>query len=106
MHFEEDGFVYWQIQNSNPDDTLLIIANYKAPKEKFFDDNSKTFEYKLGDFITNKTVQLNENYTFVSEYIFNGIDYVEEKFDDKINSLYIEKLLPAEFRIFKINKIL
>ena len=106
LHFEEDGFVYWQIQNNNPDDTLLIIANYKAPKEKFFDDNSKTFEYKLGDFITNNTVQLNENYAFVSEYIFNGIDYVEEKFDDKINSLCIEKLLPAEFRIFKINKIL
>ena len=105
LHQDEDGFVYWQIQNNNPEDTIMVVANYHSPQEKFYNEEHNKSEYKSGTTVLNKSINLNDGYVFVSEYIFDGINFVEKKFDENKNSLNFPELLPAEFKIFKVNKI-
>lgn len=104
LHHEDDGFVYWQIQNSNPESTIIAVANYKSPKEKVKKPDEETSEYVVGEPVLNKKIQLNEDCVFVSEYIFDGTDYVEQELEEKTSSMSFEQLAPAEFRFFRVGK--
>lgn len=104
LHCDDDGFVYWQIQNNNPNSTIMVVANYFAPQEKFYNEQEEKSEYKFAAPVKNKSIKLNEDYVFVSEYLFDGINFVEYEFANKVPILGFNQLLPAEFRFFRINK--
>ena len=104
---EDDGFVYWQIQTNDTNNFIIAAANYHSPKEYFPKENNdkKEYECKIGQEVVNKTIKLHEGYVFTSEYKFNGTDYEEEDFDMAQESLVFERLMPAEFRFFRVQKI-
>ena len=103
---DEDGFVVWQIQKEGVKNSLLIVANYNSPTEKFCveqDGNSWT-EVREGCEVFDKTIELSCDYSIVSEYKFDGDEYVEEKFVAATNALSFGKIMPAEFKIFTVIK--
>ncbi len=99
---DDDGFVVWQIQKEGLKNSILVVANYQAPTEKFTDD-SKT-EIREGKEVFDKTIELSCDYSIVSEFRFDGVDYLEEKFVAATNSLSFGKLMPSEFKFFTVIK--
>lgn len=103
---DDDGFVAWQIQKEGVKNSLLVVANYNSPTEKFCieEDGNSWTEVKEGCEVFDKTIELSCDYSIVSEYKFNGEDYEEEKFVMATNSLSFGKIMPAEFKIFTVIK--
>ena len=104
---DDDGFVAWQIQKEGLKNSILVVANYQAPTEKVLKDdgngNSWT-EIVEGREVFDKTIELSCDYSIVSEYRFDGTDYIEEKFVASTNSLSFGKLMPSEFKFFTVIK--
>ena len=103
---DDDGFVAWQIQKEGVKNSLLIIANFNSPTEKFCveEDGNSWTEVKEGCEVFDKTIELSCDYSIVSEFRFDGEDYAEEKFVAATNSLSFGKIMPAEFKIFTVVK--
>lgn len=103
---DEDGFVVWQIQKEGYKNSFLIVANYNSPSEKFnIEENGNSWtELREGHEVFDKTIELSCDYSIVSEYRFNGEDFMEEKFVTATNSLSFGKIMPAEFKIFMVVK--
>ncbi len=99
---DEDGFVVWQIQKEGLKNSILVVGNYNSPTEKFCTDNG--VELREGREVFDKTIELSCDYSIVSEFRFDGSDYVEEKFVAATNSLSFGKLMPAEFKFFTVIK--
>ena len=51
-----------------------------------------------------KNITLPCDYEIVSEYKFNGTDFVEEKLGSALVELTIGKLMPSEYKIYLLNK--
>ena len=103
---DDDGFVTWQIQKEGNKNSLLIVANYNSPSEKFTieEDGNSWTEIREGNEVFDKTIELSCDYSIVSEFRFDGSDYIEEKFVASTNSLSFGKIMPAEFKIFTVIK--
>ncbi len=103
---DEDGFVAWQIQKEGVKNSLLVVANYNSPTEKFCveEDGNSWTEVREGCEVFDKTIELSCDYSIVSEHRFDGQDYNEEKFVVATNSLSFGKIMPAEFKIFTVIK--
>lgn len=103
---DDDGFVAWQIQKEGLKNSILVVANYLAPTEKFETekDGEHIVEIKEGTEVFDKTIELSCDYSIVSEYRFDGVDYIEEKFVTATNSLSFGKLMPSEFKFFTVIK--
>ena len=103
---DDDGFVAWQIQKEGVKNSLLIIANYNSPTEKFcVEENGNSWtEIREGNEVFDKTIELSCDYSIVSEYKFDGEDFNEEKFVMATSSLSFGKIMPAEFIIFSVIK--
>ena len=103
---DDDGFVVWQIQKEGVKTSLLVVANYNSPTEKFcVEENGNSWtEVREGCEVFDKTIELSCDYSIVSEYRFDGEDYSEEKFVMATNSLSFGKIMPAEFKIFTVIK--
>jgi len=103
---DDDGFVVWQIQKEGLKNSILVVANYNSPTEKFTkEENGNSWtEIKEGTEVFDKTIELSCDYSIVSEFRFNGTDYVEEKFVTATNTLTFGKLMPAEFKFFTVLK--
>ena len=103
---DDDGFVVWQIQKQGLKNSILVVANYNAPTEKFQrEENGNSWtEIKEGTEVFDKTIELSCDYSIVSEYRFDGTDYIEEKFVQSTNSLSFGKLMPSEFKFFTVVK--
>ncbi|MBQ7764872.1 hypothetical protein IJ384_05865 [bacterium] len=103
---DDDGFVAWQIQKEGVKTSLLVVANYNSPTEKFcVEENGNSWtEIREGREVFDKTIELSCDYSIVSEYRFDGEDYNEEKFVVATNSLSFGKIMPAEFKIFTVMK--
>ena len=103
---DDDGFVAWQIQKEGVKNSLLIVANYNSPTEKFCveEDGNSWTEIREGCEVFDKTIELSCDYSIVSEFRFDGTDYAEEKFVMATNSLSFGKIMPAEFKIFMVMK--
>ena len=84
--------------------SLPEIANYNSPTEKFCveEDGNSWTEIREGCEVFDKTIELSCDYSIVSEFRFDGTDYVEEKFVSASNSLSFGKIMPAEFKIFTV----
>ena len=103
---DEDGFVVWQIQKEGVKNSILVVANYQLPTEKFrVEENGNSWtETREGREVFDKTIELSCDYSIVSEFRFDGTDYIEEKFVAATNSLSFGKLMPAEFKFFTVIK--
>lgn len=104
---EDDGFVAWLITKETLKNALLIVANYKAPTEKFneTDENGNQITVeKKGEDIFDKSITLPADYTVTCEHQFNGEDF--EKQDCKVedNTLHFDKLYPSQFKIFELQR--
>lgn len=104
---EDDGFVAWLITKETLKNALLIVANYKAPTEKFneTDENGNQITVeKKGEDIFDKSITLPADYTVTCEHQFNGEDF--EKQDCKVedNTLHFDKLYPSQFKIFELQQ--
>ncbi len=101
---DDDGFVVWQIQKEGVKNSILVVANYNSPTEKFcVEENGNSYnEIREGHEVFDKTIQLSCDYSIVSEFRFDGTDYIEEKFVAATNSLSFGKLMPAEFKFFTV----
>ena len=99
---DDDGFVAWQIQKEGIKNSILVIANYNSPTEKFCEDG---VSYpKEGTEVFDKTIELSCDYSIVSEFRFDGVDYIEEKFVAATSSLSFGKIMPGEFKFFTVIK--
>ncbi|MBE7711282.1 MAG: hypothetical protein E7Z92_03985 [Cyanobacteria bacterium SIG31] len=103
---DDDGFVVWQIQKEGVKNSLLVVANYNSPTEKFcIEENGNSWtEVREGCEVFDKTIELSCDYSIVSEFRFDGTDYTEEKFVSASNSLSFGKIMPAEFKFFMVIK--
>lgn len=103
---DDDGFVVWQIQKEGLKNSILVVANYNAPTEKMIkEENGNSWtEIVEGTEVFDKTIELSCDYSIVSEYRFDGKDYLEEKFVQATNSLTFGKLMPSEFKFFTVIK--
>ena len=99
---DDDGFVVWQIQKEGLKNSILVVANFNSPTEKFCEDG--VTEIREGREVFDKTIELSCDYSIVSEFRFDGTDYMEEKFVAATNSLSFGKLMPAEFKFFTVIK--
>ena len=101
---DDDGFVAWQIQKEGTKKSILVIANYNSPTEKFITekDGKSIPEIKEGNEVFDKTIELSCDYSIVSEYRFDGKDYIEEKFVSATNKLSFGKIMPAEFKFYLV----
>lgn len=107
----DDGFVCWMISKNPLKHSLLIVANYQAPKEKITEDNdgfSNTY-IKDGQSVFDKDVQLPCDYNIVSEYVYKDGEIGEAEFEEIVfekpeTSLHFGELKPSEFKIYKIKK--
>ena len=103
---DDDGFVVWHIQKEGVKNSILVVANYNSPKEKFIiEENGNSWtEEKEGTEVFDKSIELSCDYSIVSEYRFDGTDYIEEKFASATNSMTFGKIMPAEFKIYTVIK--
>lgn len=103
---DDDGFVAWQIQKEGLKNSILVVANYNAPTEKIMkEENGNSWsEIVEGHEVFDKTIELSCDYSIVSEFRFDGVDYIEEKFVAATNSLSFGKLMPSEFKFFTVIK--
>ena len=99
---DDDGFAAWMIQKEGIKNSILVIANYNSPSEKFCEDGNTVV--KEGHEVFDKTIELSCDYSIVSEFRFDGTDYMEEKFVAATNSLSFGKIMPAEFKFFTVIK--
>ena len=104
---DEDGFVAWQISKTESKDALLVVANYMSPTEKFvIEENGNSYtELREGKEVFDKNLVLPCDYQIVSEYKFNGEDFLEESLQSPMTDLTICKLMPAEFKIYKLDRV-
>ena len=104
---DEDGFVAWQISKTEAKDALLVVANYMSPTEKFvIEENGNSYtELREGKEVFDKNIVLPCDYQIVSEYKFNGEEFSEEGLQAPMSELIIGKLMPAEFKIYKLDRV-
>lgn len=104
---DDDGFVAWQVQKEGLKNSILVIANCQSPTEKIEKNDgngNKWTEIVEGREVFDKTIELSCDYSIVSEFRFDGTDYIEEKFVAATNSISFGKLMPAEFKFFTVIK--
>lgn len=104
---DDDGFAAWQISKTESKEAILVVANYVSPTEKFVvEDNDKSYtEIREGREVFDKNIILPCDYQIVSEYKYNGKDFEEESIQEPLTELTIGKLMPAEFKIFSLNRV-
>ncbi len=103
---DDDGFTVWQISKEGVKNALLVVANNVSPTEKILvEENGRSYtEIKEGREVFDKNLTLPCDYEIVSEYRFNGIDYVEEQLSTPLKDLNIGKLMPAEYKIYLLSR--
>lgn len=104
---DEDGFVAWMISKQPLKTAFLVIANYKAPYEKFnvISPNGSTYvELRNGENVYEKSIQLPCDCVATAEYIFDGTDFSKVKFKSAESYLHFDKLVPSQFKIFILKK--
>ena len=85
----------------------MIMANYCSPTEKFLieENDSSYTEIKEGREVFDKTIVLPCDYQLMAEYKFNGTDYVPEYLQEPMTEITMNKLMPAEYKIYLMNRV-
>ncbi len=87
----QDGFAAWIISKEPMKTALIVVANSNTPLDEFEE-------------VFDKTVFIPGDYKIKSEFIFDGIDFIEKEYKEEENKLHFEELKPSEFKIYSIIK--
>lgn len=104
---DDEGFVSWMISKEPLRTALLVVANYLAPTEKVSiedEDGGSHSEIKEGEDVFDKKVYLPCDYKVVSEFIFDGTNFIEKEFSTQEDILTFDVLQPSEFKVFLLTK--
>lgn len=107
MEQDEEGFVSWIISKEPLKSSLLVVANYQPTRERISvrdEDGNCHTEIREGEDVLDKSVSLPGDYSIVSEFVFDGKDFVEKEIADAEDVLVFEKLEPSEFKVFRLTK--
>ena len=81
---------------------LTVGINAEFFPFEYYDENGNlVIENKIGQFVENKTLELGNN-VVLSEFNYADGDFTEDKVEEK-NTIYFEKLEPAQWHIFRIS---
>ena len=107
MRQDEDGFVVWQISKEGCKTSLLVVANYHNPTEKFtiWENGYSHTELREGCEVFDKEIELSCDYKITSQYVFDGEEFVEEKLQTPTTQLMFSKIMPAEFKFYAVEKV-
>ncbi len=107
MRQDEDGFVVWQISKEGSKTSLLVVANYHNPSEKFcvWENEQSHTEIREGREVFDKNIELSCDYQITGQYVFDGDDYIEEKFQTPTTQLMFSKIMPAEFKFYTVEQV-
>ena len=107
MRQDEDGFVVWQISKEGVKTSLLVVANYNNPTEKFTTwENGNSFtEVREGTEVFDKNIELSCDYKITGQYVFDGDEFVEEKLQTPTTQLMFSKIMPAEFKFYTVEQV-
>lgn len=101
---DEDGFCSWLISREPIKTAYLVVANYKSPKEKVCKTAPTGESYKEfvdGYAVFDKNIAVPSDYILKSEYIMGEKNYESKEIENSDN-IHIDKLEPAEFKIFEL----
>ncbi len=100
---DKDGFVAWLVGKPN-DDLILVVAKFSTLSQ--LNDAAKQVIKNMGldKKVINKTVETDPKFEFVSEYKFDGKNYVEEEFESPAKEIFIDEIETFEFRFFRVAK--
>ena len=104
---EDDGYVCWLVSKETLKTALLVVANYKAPTEKFTitdEMGNNHTEIKYGQDVFDKKVCIPGDYSAIAEYVFNGEDFERVSFSNPENEIFFDKLYPSQFKIFELTR--
>lgn len=104
---DDDGFAGWMISKEPLKTAILVVANSQYPMEKVTvqnDDGSATSILQDGTIVSDKTVFLPSDYRVSAEFVFDGVDYVQEDLASIESELSFDSLEPSEFKIFLLQK--
>ena len=78
------------------------MANYHSPTEKFLveENDSSYTEVREGSDIYDKNIVIPCDYKLTAEYKFDGTDYVPEELQEPLSEITMNRLEPAEFKIY------
>lgn len=100
---DEEGFSSWLISKEPLKSAFLVVANYNSPTEQIKTEDGLK-EISEGETIKDKKVSLPGDYRVISEFVFDGESFVEEKMKHDTHTLEFEELKPSEFKIFLLQK--
>lgn len=102
----DNGFVCWTVTKPQSKEILFVAANFFAPTEKIFSQETGECTIKEGTSVYDASIDLPREYKEAYEYFYNyeTKNYEERKVDDFKNTLYFDRLEPAEFKFFKLVK--
>lgn len=99
---DNEGFACWLISKEPLKKAFLIVSNYNYPvdciaaeSEDLVEDDNKIF---------NKTINLPGDFNIISEFVFDGVNFVEKNFSEGKNTLTFKELKPSEFKIYMLTK--
>ena len=101
---DEDGFCAWLITREPHSQAFLVVSNYKYPTENVVKTAPTGENYREvveGYPVFDRDIAIPGDYNLKSEYVFNGVDYESQKFENT-ESIHFDKLEPSEFRIFEL----
>lgn len=105
---DDDGFTAWLITKEPLKQAFLVISNYKCPTEKITDNDDEGNSYteiREGQPVINKTLHLPVDYKISYEYKFVDKSFKKQPVTNSENTLVVEELAPAEFKIYGIEKL-
>ncbi len=107
MRQDEDGFVVWQVSKEGLKTSLLVVANYNNPTEKFttWDNGNSYTEVREGTEVFDKNIELSCDYKITGQYVFDGDEFVEEKLQTPTSQLMFSKIMPAEFKFYTVEQV-
>ena len=103
---DEDGFCAWLITREPMRSAYLVVANYKNPTEKMVKIAATGEEYREvveGYPVFDREIYIPGDYSLTSEIAFVDGNMVSQNIESA-DRLFFDKLAPAEFRIFELNK--
>ena len=109
IYQNNDGFIAWMISKETLKESLIVAANYLPLNErKLVKNKNDISEYKIkvNSAVQNRKIAIPSDYELVSEFVWEDDkkDFLEHSIKSNVKTIYIEKLEPSEFRIFKIKR--
>lgn len=105
---EDDGLIVWQVKTEKDNDSLYIIANQNSPLETLRGDNGEPY-IKVSEPIYDKTAEIPFGYKIKSEILFSEekAEFIEssELKNTENDKIFLSCLLPAEYKIYKLEKM-